>query len=201
MSGIFARTNTRELARLVTDLSKLHNVLWHWYRNGVRPRTRPSKRNGRKRDSAENAEVSSISTLNSSPNWKAGLRREGTRVTRRLRMPSPLGRHRLSRRKQIIEEHFDARSDGDCDPRYNTAPTQPVSVIRGALPWHTRDTAFQKIPSRVLGYRTCSRRLVMTSRHEGAEAYADCSSDWRRACGRQSRSISRLATGCGVGFS
>jgi hypothetical protein len=39
MSGIFARTNTRELARLVTDLSKLHNVLWHWYRNGVRPRT------------------------------------------------------------------------------------------------------------------------------------------------------------------
>jgi hypothetical protein len=39
MSGIFARTNTRELAGLVTDLSKLHNVLWHWYRNGVRPRT------------------------------------------------------------------------------------------------------------------------------------------------------------------
>jgi hypothetical protein len=39
MSGIFARTNTRELARLVNDLSKLLNVLWHWYRNGVRPRT------------------------------------------------------------------------------------------------------------------------------------------------------------------
>jgi hypothetical protein len=39
MSGIFARTNTRELARLVTDLGKLHNVLWHWFRNGVRPRT------------------------------------------------------------------------------------------------------------------------------------------------------------------
>jgi hypothetical protein len=39
MSGIFALTNTRELARLVTDLSKLHNVLWHWYRNGVTPRT------------------------------------------------------------------------------------------------------------------------------------------------------------------
>jgi hypothetical protein len=38
LSGIFARTNTRELARLVTDLSKLHNVLWHWHRNGVRPR-------------------------------------------------------------------------------------------------------------------------------------------------------------------
>jgi len=39
LSGIFAQTNTRELARLVTDSSKLHNVLWHWYRNGVRPRT------------------------------------------------------------------------------------------------------------------------------------------------------------------
>jgi hypothetical protein len=39
MSGIFAQTNTRELARLVTDLSKLHHVLWHWFRNGVTPRT------------------------------------------------------------------------------------------------------------------------------------------------------------------
>jgi hypothetical protein len=39
MSGIFAQTNTRELGRLVTNLSKLHHVLWHWYRNGVTPRT------------------------------------------------------------------------------------------------------------------------------------------------------------------
>jgi AbiU2 len=39
MSGIFARTNTRELARLVTDLSKLHRVLWDWYHNGMKPRT------------------------------------------------------------------------------------------------------------------------------------------------------------------
>jgi len=39
MSGIFAQTNTRELARLVTGLSKLHHVLWHWCRNGVTPRT------------------------------------------------------------------------------------------------------------------------------------------------------------------
>jgi hypothetical protein len=27
------------LARLVTDLTKLHHVLWHWQQNGVRPRT------------------------------------------------------------------------------------------------------------------------------------------------------------------
>jgi putative SOS response-associated peptidase YedK len=41
------------------------------------------------------------------------------------------GRYRLSRRKQIIEEHFDCNSwDDDWNPRYNIAPTQPVPVIR-----------------------------------------------------------------------
>jgi hypothetical protein len=33
------------------------------------------------------------------------------------------GRYRLSRRKQIIEEHFDSVSgDEDWSPRYNVAP-------------------------------------------------------------------------------
>src|ERR1022692_248349 len=41
------------------------------------------------------------------------------------------GRYRLSRRKQIIEEHFDSVSgDEDWSPRYNIAPTQPIPVIR-----------------------------------------------------------------------
>jgi putative SOS response-associated peptidase YedK len=41
------------------------------------------------------------------------------------------GRHRLSRRKQIIEEHFDSVSgEEDWSPRYNVAPTQPVPIIR-----------------------------------------------------------------------
>lgn len=41
------------------------------------------------------------------------------------------GRYRLSRRKQIIEEHFDASDwQNDWSPRYNIAPTQPVPVIR-----------------------------------------------------------------------
>ena len=41
------------------------------------------------------------------------------------------GRFRLSRRKQIIEEHFDtAEWQDDWSPRYNIAPTQPVPVIR-----------------------------------------------------------------------
>jgi len=41
------------------------------------------------------------------------------------------GRYRLSRRKQIIEEHFDSVSgEEDWSPRYNIAPTQTVAVIR-----------------------------------------------------------------------
>jgi putative SOS response-associated peptidase YedK len=41
------------------------------------------------------------------------------------------GRYRLSRRKQIIEEHFDGVSrEEDWSPRYNIAPTQRVPVIR-----------------------------------------------------------------------
>jgi len=41
------------------------------------------------------------------------------------------GRHRLSRRRQIIEEPFDSiPADEDWTPRYNIAPTQPVLIIR-----------------------------------------------------------------------
>ena len=41
------------------------------------------------------------------------------------------GRYRLSRRKQIIEEHFESPSWAeDWAPRYNIAPTQAVPVIR-----------------------------------------------------------------------
>ncbi|MGA2922275.1 MAG: SOS response-associated peptidase, partial [Candidatus Sulfotelmatobacter sp.] len=37
----------------------------------------------------------------------------------------------MSRRKQIIEEHFDSVSgEEDWIPRYNVAPTQPVPIIR-----------------------------------------------------------------------
>ena len=44
---------------------------------------------------------------------------------------SMCGRYRLSRRKQIIEEHFDSVSgEEDWSPRYNVAPTQPVPIIR-----------------------------------------------------------------------
>ena len=41
------------------------------------------------------------------------------------------GRYRLSRRNQILEEHFDADfGEEDWRPRYNIAPTQPVPVLR-----------------------------------------------------------------------
>ena len=41
------------------------------------------------------------------------------------------GRYRLSRRKEIIEEHFDTVSwDDDWSPHYNIAPSQAVPVIR-----------------------------------------------------------------------
>ena len=41
------------------------------------------------------------------------------------------GRYRLSRRKQIIEEHFETADwQDDWSPRYNIAPTQSVPVIR-----------------------------------------------------------------------
>jgi putative SOS response-associated peptidase YedK len=41
------------------------------------------------------------------------------------------GRYKLSRRKQIIEEHFDSVSgEQDWSPRFNIAPTQSVAVVR-----------------------------------------------------------------------
>jgi len=41
------------------------------------------------------------------------------------------GRYKLSRRKQVVEEYFDAASsEEDWSPRYNVAPTQPIPVIR-----------------------------------------------------------------------
>ena len=43
------------------------------------------------------------------------------------------GRYRLSRRKEVLAEHFGVDdSDLDWEPRYNIAPTQPVPVVRSA---------------------------------------------------------------------
>jgi len=55
------------------------------------------------------------------------------------------GRFRLSRRKQIIEEHFDTVDwQDDWSPRYNIAPTQPVPVIRQNPKKPVRELALMK---------------------------------------------------------
>jgi putative SOS response-associated peptidase YedK len=40
------------------------------------------------------------------------------------------GRYRLSRRKQLIEEYFEAASVVDWEPRFNIAPSQNVGIVR-----------------------------------------------------------------------
>lgn len=41
------------------------------------------------------------------------------------------GRYRLSRRKQLVAEYFDAvPAEDEWNPRYNIAPSQPVPVVR-----------------------------------------------------------------------
>lgn len=40
LSSVYALTNTTELSRLLIDLKKLHDELWHWYHNGVKPQVR-----------------------------------------------------------------------------------------------------------------------------------------------------------------
>jgi len=55
------------------------------------------------------------------------------------------GRYRLSRRKQLIEEHFDTSPlEDDWEPRYNIAPTQPVPVIRQHPKEPTRQVSLMK---------------------------------------------------------
>ncbi len=44
---------------------------------------------------------------------------------------SMCGRYRLSRRKQLVAEYFDAvPGEDEWNPRYNIAPTRPVPIIR-----------------------------------------------------------------------
>jgi putative SOS response-associated peptidase YedK len=55
------------------------------------------------------------------------------------------GRYRLSRRKQILQEHFDCPADDlDWVPRYNIAPAQPVPVIRQHPKKPVRDLSLMK---------------------------------------------------------
>jgi putative SOS response-associated peptidase YedK len=76
------------------------------------------------------------------------------------------GRYRLSRRKQVVEEHFDVVSgEEDWTPRYNIAPTQPVPVVRQNPREGAREILFMRwglIPSWAtdasIGTRTINAR-------------------------------------------
>src|SRR5262250_519841 len=55
------------------------------------------------------------------------------------------GRYRLSRRKQILEDHFDtAPWDEEWSPRYNIAPTQQVPVVRQHPKEPIRQLSYQR---------------------------------------------------------
>jgi hypothetical protein len=66
--------------------------------------------------------------------WRVSLSGYSTRAYRPLPFWHNLlmcGRYRLSRRKQIVEEHFASISEEqEWEPRYNVAPTQSVPIIR-----------------------------------------------------------------------
>jgi putative SOS response-associated peptidase YedK len=40
------------------------------------------------------------------------------------------GRYRLTRHREIVEEHFGVEIEGDMPPRFNIAPTQEVATVR-----------------------------------------------------------------------
>jgi hypothetical protein len=66
------------------------------------------------------------------------------RSSDRPQFPS-CARCKLSRRKQIIEEHFGAISgEEDWSPRYNIASTQPVAVIRQNPKEPTRELSLMR---------------------------------------------------------
>jgi putative SOS response-associated peptidase YedK len=69
------------------------------------------------------------------------------------------GRYRLSRRKQFIEEYFDAISgDEDWSPRYNIAPTQSVPVIRQNPKEPVRELSLVRWGSRRVYQKSGTRR-------------------------------------------
>lgn len=109
------------------------------------------------------------------------------------------GRYRLSRRKQLIEEYFDANGDAEMDwqPRYNVAPSQDVAIVRqdrstpkrslslvrwGLIPYWSQDAS--------VGYKMINARSeTVTTKPAFKEAFlrrrclvpADGFYEWQRA--------------------
>src|SRR5215472_10089914 len=97
------------------------------------------------------------------------------------------GRYRLSRRKQIIEEHFNTADwQDDWSPRYNIAPTQPVPVIRqhpkepirqistmrwGLVPRWAKDSCCASMNQNPSGRGICRRSSAALSSREKLPAH------------------------------
>ncbi len=83
--------------------------------------------------------------------WGASIRSSKNPLGNQLQFRSVCGRYRLSRRKEILAEHFGADVSGlEWEPRYNIAPTQPVPVIRrsgSGLTWKASTVRWGLIPS------------------------------------------------------
>ena len=75
------------------------------------------------------------------------------------------GRYRLTRHREVVEEHFGVEIEGDFSPRYNIAPSQDVATIRqssdspkrrfgwmkwGLIPYWAKDAS--------IAYRTINAR-------------------------------------------
>jgi len=75
-------------------------------------------------------------------------------------------RYRLSRRKQIVADHFEVLPyEGDWNLRYNIAPTQPVPIVRQSPRTQVHELAFLRwglIPSWAtdpsIGFKTINAR-------------------------------------------
>lgn len=108
------------------------------------------------------------------------------------------GRYRLSRRKEVLAEHFDTDFDDlDWEPRYNIAPTQPVPVIRRLADGPIRQTAMMRwglIPSWALDSNIGTRAINARSesaagkpsfseplRKQRCLVPADAFYEWRRS--------------------
>ena len=108
------------------------------------------------------------------------------------------GRYRLSRRKEVLAEHFGTDFDDlEWEPRYNIAPTQPVPVIRRLPDSPVRKAAIMRwglIPSWAsdskVGARTINARSESAAskpsfseplRKQRCLVLADAFYEWRRA--------------------
>ncbi len=106
------------------------------------------------------------------------------------------GRYRLSKRKEDIEEYFEASGDVDWAPRYNIAPSQDVGIIRQGSALQERRCSLARwglIPRWAkdprIGYKTINARAeTVASRAAFSEPFkrrrclipADGFYEWRR---------------------